>query len=154
MKLPQPASRRAAWTLWVCALVLLLKAAMPMLASASAHAQRRALVEVCTAYGVTRVTTAASDAAEVFGASATSLATSGHGSDDNDDSDAAAHRMQHCALTALLAWTAPVAPALAWRITPRLAHRATPHDALVQTLTTDACAAWIAQLRHGPPTFA
>ena len=133
MKFRQPASRRTAWALWVCALALLLKAAMPMLASASAHAQGRALVEICTVYGVASV---------------------GLGAPDDDDSDAATHRPQHCALSALLAGSAPEPQALVWRLTPRLTDCAPGHDASASPPPIDACAAWVAQLRHGPPTGA
>ena len=53
MKLRLAPSR---WAAWAFALALLLKAAMPLLATGSAHAQGKALVEVCTVYGVATVT--------------------------------------------------------------------------------------------------
>ena len=49
-RLPTPPSSRFA--LWTLALALLLKAALPMLAAASAGVQRKAVFEVCTVYGV------------------------------------------------------------------------------------------------------
>jgi hypothetical protein len=52
MKLRHPSSR---WALWVFAAALLLKSAMPWLASASAQLQGKTLVEVCTVYGVALV---------------------------------------------------------------------------------------------------
>ena len=116
---------------------------MPLLASASAHAQGRALVEICTVYGVASV------------ASVGRGALDDHGSEDSDgSSDSAAHRPQHCALTALLAWSAPELQQHVWRITPRQPDRATHLRVATAAPPVDACAAWVAQLRHGPPTGA
>lgn len=125
-------------------LALLLKAAMPMLASASAHAQGRALVEICTVYGVVTVLANGADAQSAPRAP----------DQNHDHDDGAAHGAQHCALTALLAWSTPEPQALVWRITPRPADRVTWHKAPAPPPTADACAAWVAQLRHGPPAVA
>ncbi len=43
------------WALWLFVAALLLKSAMPLLANASAKMQGKALVEVCTVYGVSLV---------------------------------------------------------------------------------------------------
>ena len=118
---------------------------MPMLASASAHAQGRALVEICTVYGVASVGLRAPDD---HGSGNATNAT------NDDDSDTATHRPQHCALSALLAGSAPEPQALVWRITPRLTNCAAGHNASAPPPPVDACAAWVAQLRHGPPTGA
>ena len=120
---------------------------MPMLASASAHAQGRALVEICTVYGVASVGLGAAD-------DHGNAVTNDTNDTNDDDSDAATHRPQHCALSALLAGSAPEPQALVWRITPRLADCAPGPDASAPPPTVDACAAWVAQLRHGPPTGA
>jgi hypothetical protein len=113
--------------------VLLLKAAMPMLASASAHAQGKAVVEVCTVYGVSLVALDGQDTAPA-------------------PDHLASHGDQHCALSALTALIeAPTGLALALPAT-RPADPA-PH-AQAQPLVPDASAAWVARLTHGPPALA
>jgi hypothetical protein len=122
------------WALWVFAAALLLKSAMPFLASASAQMQGKALVEVCTVYGV-------------------SLVPTGGNSDDGPASDhTLPHTGEHCALTAIsaLATADPPGPTLA----PALSHdRSRPH-ARPSSEALDACATWVARLKHGPPAFA
>ena len=100
------------WALWVFAAALLLKAAMPMLASASAHAQGKAVVEVCTVYGVSLVALDGQDPAPA----------SDHLADHGD---------QHCALSALTALVEPPAGTGLVLPTPQPAE-AVPH---VQTRT-------------------
>lgn len=126
----QPSSR---WALWVFAAALLLKSAMPWLASASAQMQGKTLVEVCTVYGVALVPQGGNGHAPA----------PDHASDRGGD---------HCALTALaaLASVDPPAPSAAPSPGPTaqlpLRVRAAP--------PRDASAAWVARLKHGPPTFA
>jgi hypothetical protein len=111
---------------------LLLKSAMPFLANAAAQAQGKTLVEVCTVYGVSLVASAG---------------------DDRRAPDHAGDRAgEHCALTALTALATadpapfrPVAAVLRGVPSPR-AHPSSG--------APDACAAWIARLRHGPPSIA
>jgi hypothetical protein len=130
MKLRKPSSRRA---LWVFAAALLLKAAMPLLASASAQMQGKALVEVCTVYGVSQVPPGGQEQGPA----------SGH---------APAHGNEHCALNAMtaLATGEPSLPAVAsvsLRETAARRPRAPGH-------APDACAIWVARLKHGPPRSA
>ena len=117
------------WTPWVLAAALLLRAAMPWLASASAEMQGKALVEVCTVYGVSTVALDAGDHPQ----------------------HAAAHHGDLCALTALgaLASVAANAPALA----PSRARAAAPLTARRTPPARDACATWVARRKHGPPAF-
>jgi hypothetical protein len=120
------------WALWVFAAALLLKSAMPFLASASAQMQGKALAEVCTVYGI----------AAAHG--------DGHGHPSTHD-QTPEHAADHCALTALtvlataavsmLAAAAVVMPDVALPIA-RASHWA--HD---------TCATWVARLKHGPPTL-
>jgi hypothetical protein len=129
VKLRKPSSR---WALWVFAAALLLKAAMPLLASASARLQGKALVEVCTVYGVSLVAPTGQEPARDHGVP---------------------HSSEHCALTALAAMAAPELPAL------DAVRRAPVQDVLLQTgkpssRVRDTCAAWVARLRHGPPRIA
>ena len=122
------------WALWAFAAALLLKSAMPWLASVSAEMQGKALVEVCTVYGVKTIA--------IDGSGASEPTPEGH----------ASHGAEHCALGGLLvggALEAPVsAPPLAASACTALATPVPPHPA-----PPDACAAWGARLKHGPPTF-
>ena len=132
MKFRHPSSR---WAFWVFAAALLLKAAMPMLASASAHVQGKAVVEVCTVYGVSLV---ALDGQDQAPAPATD--------------HLAAHGDQHCALSAL---TALIEPHVGMRLAlPAPLPIEPARRALAPPLAADASAAWIAQLKHGPPALA
>ena len=126
----KPMSR---WALWVFAAALLLKSAMPWLASASADLQGKTLVEVCTVYGVSMV--------PLDGTS--QHPDRGHVSD---------HGGEHCALTALGAFAAdePAWPASL----PVVVRQAGPPPAGASSQAPDACATWVARLKHGPPAAA
>lgn len=125
----QPTSR---WAAWAIALVLLLKAAVPMLATASAHAQGKTLVEVCTVYGVATV---------ALDEQSPQPATD----------HAGAHSGDHCTLTALMAFTAPESPAGGLPVAPAGKVAPISHPS---AQAPDACATWVARLKHGPPVFA
>jgi hypothetical protein len=124
----QPASR---WAVWAFALALLLKAAVPMLASVSAQMQGKTLVEVCTVYGVATV----------------ALDDSGEPKPMPTD-HAGAHGSEHCTLSAVLALGAPQPAALIAAVAVGRVHEQ-PVRAGVPT--PDAQADWIARLKHGPP---
>jgi hypothetical protein len=126
-----PSSR---WALWVFAAALLLKSAMPWLASASAQMQGKPLVEVCTVYGVSLV------------------ATPGNADHAPAPDHATGHANEHCALTALAAFAGVDSPAPLLAPLPEAA--ALPLPPAVQAAPRDASAAWVARLKHGPPTFA
>ena len=113
--------------------VLLLKAAMPMLASAAAQAQGKALVEVCTTYGVSLVPL--------------------DGGDVPSPSDhAVGHAGDHCVLGALAVLAAPELPGLSVAAAPP---GETPRPGVpASSPARDACATWAARLQHGPPVFA
>ena len=130
MKFRRVSSR---WALWVFAAALLLKAAMPMLASASAHAQGKAVVEVCTVYGVSQVALDGQDPAPA----------SDH---------LVVHGDPHCGLSALTALIEAPADAATALPSPRPATGALPVQA--RPLVPDASAAWVARLKHGPPFHA
>ncbi|MBX3619721.1 MAG: hypothetical protein KF891_07010 [Rhizobacter sp.] len=119
--------------LWLAVCALLLKAAVPMLATASAQAQGKALFEVCTVYGVATV---------ALGDDPAPTAPD-HG---------ATHAGDHCALSGVLALAAPAAdapalPALPGAAAPAQSASPAPH-------AHDACATWVARLKHGPPFLA
>ena len=132
MNFRRPSQR---WALWVFAAALLLKSAMPWLASASAQMQGRALVEVCTVYGVSLQPQAGTGE---------HAPASDHGSSE--------HGSEHCALTALAA-LAPIEPA-AFAPAPALLRESARPLAHPSSQAPDACATWVARLKHGPPAFA
>lgn len=123
------------WTtrfaLWAAVCALLLKAAVPMLATASAALQGKTLVEVCTVYGVATV---ALDAADETPAPA---------------DRPGAHVGEHCVLSGLLAMPSSEAPVSSW---PSGHHaQAPPMPPIAADSRPDAQARWVAGLQHGPP---
>jgi hypothetical protein len=124
----------ARWTLWVFAAALLLKAAMPFLATASAHMQGKALVEVCTAYGVALVS------------------PDGEPHEHPADPESAQHGGDHCVLSALPLLASGEAPALApLGSNASLVLEQAPRPAAAPL---DAIALWAALQKHGPPAQA
>lgn len=117
--------------LWLAVCAMLLKAAVPLLASASAEMQGKALVEVCTSYGVATV----------------SLDDGTPATPDHP----LPHAGDHCVLGALVAFgaTGPVIATLPPADTRRVDVAPVP-----EATAFDADAAWIARLKHGPPLFA
>ena len=135
MSLRQSSSRWSVWAVWGFTLALLLKAAVPLLATASAQLQGKALTEVCTVYGVTTVALDGPDS----------------GPQPQPEHGSAAHGGEHCTLTALMALSAPELHALA---TP-VPQRADPAPVFYPSPSApDACATWVARLKHGPPASA
>jgi hypothetical protein len=132
LRLPTITRRLA---LWGFALALLLKAAVPMLASAAAEVQGKSLVEVCTVYGVKTIA--------VDGSEATEPASGQH----------QPHGAEHCALGGLIVGGALEAPATDARVAASSC-TVLPTPSQPQPAPPDACATWIAQLKHGPPSFA
>ncbi|MFN3416956.1 MAG: hypothetical protein ACK4ZD_11650 [Caldimonas sp.] len=122
------------------ALMLLLKAALPLLAAGAAQAQGRTLVEVCTVYGVKTVVLDA--AGQVLG-DASDESKGSH-------SDTASPGADHCPLVNAVGHAAPAR-------TP--AHGAVPssHPDLRPPATAppraclDAAARWAARVHHAPP---
>ena len=129
----QPSSR---WALWVFAAALLLKAAMPFLASASAQMQGKTLVDVCTVYGVSLVSL---------------VSVGGEGGEPAPD-HSSGHASEHCALSAVTAFASAEPHARAPAVPlPRAAASPRAHPS---SRAPDACASWVARIRHGPPVFA
>jgi hypothetical protein len=120
------------WAAGGFALALLLKAAMPLLAASSAQIQGKALVEVCTVYGVATVALDGADAPPVHDG------TPGHAAD-------------HCVLNALAALSGAMPAALAL---PASRAESADRAAAGATACLDSCAAWMARLGHAPPRFA
>ncbi|MEO8059890.1 MAG: hypothetical protein ABI671_16370 [Burkholderiales bacterium] len=126
MNLHKASSR---WALWAFAMALLLKAAMPLLASASAELQGKTLVEVCTVYGV-------------------SLVPLDGERQEPAPEPMAQHAGDHCALTALAALAAPEPPLV---LEAPAVHESPAPRAHAASQAPDACATWVARLKHGPP---
>lgn len=120
------------WALWAFAAALLLKAAMPLLASTSAQAQGKALVEVCTVYGVALVPL--------------------DGGDPPPSDPAGGHAADHCVLTALATLAGGDPPATA--VVGAAYAPAAPPQAGPPVTRRDASAAWVALRKHGPPATA
>lgn len=120
------------WAAWAVALVLLLKAAVPLLATASAHAQGKTLVEVCTVYGVATVALDGQDPAPAH-------------------DPATPHAAEHCALGSLVALGATGSLPAADIATAAADGTVRPH---VSPPRPDAAATWVARLKHGPPRLA
>ncbi|MBT9525558.1 MAG: DUF2946 family protein [Rhizobacter sp.] len=120
------------FTLWVAVCALLLKAAVPMLAHASAQMQGKTLVEVCTVYGVATVALDGQDQQPA-------------------PEHASAHSADHCALNALAVLAAPDTQAPAVLTTLQAAALPLSHPS---SHGPDACATWVARLKHGPPAVA
>ena len=129
MKLRRPSSP---WVILLFALALLLKAAVPLLAGTAAQVQGKALVQVCTVYGVATV------------------ALDGQGLQHSPE-QAAIHDGDHCALTGLMAWAGPEPqpPAL-----PEMQRRGARERSHAPVQAPDACATWVARLKQGPPALA
>lgn len=124
--LPRACSHLLAWAA-VCG--VLLKAAVPLLATASAHEQGKALAEICTVYGVVTVTQG--DA----------------GSAPTDPSHPAGPAGDPCALSALVALATPL---------PALPHSTVaPGEPEAREARSperpDVSLSWLAQRQHGPP---
>lgn len=153
---------------WLLALVVLLKAAVPLLASAAAAMRAVALVEVCTVYGVhTQPLLLSLPQAhdEPTGGHAEPMdhQTVGHDmthhpvhgmsevpAGDHPPAVALEHR-EHCALSPLLGHAIAAAPSLA----PVLLHAPARGALLLAAGPTvapsDAGRAWLARRFHAPP---
>ena len=121
------------WPVLLLAALLLLKSAMPWLASLAAQAQGKDLVQICTEHGVKLV--AAENPAQQSPAPQLSSAAN-----------------EHCPLNGLCALASPPSTEIgpipaAWRQPAATLQREVVH-------VQDACATWAARLEHGPPSLA
>jgi hypothetical protein len=163
--------RRAAFRLtsWLFVAALLLKSAVPLLASAAAGLQGRATAEVCDVYGVdmsrlaTRSLATEPHYAEHVGharhaqghdahrahhaAGERSTAASEH-APAHGPASRVAHGGDHCALSALtLAFASATLPFAA----PLATDVSIGADARTTAPAVDSVARWAARLRHAPP---
>jgi hypothetical protein len=132
------------WTVGLAVFALLLKAAVPMLASAAARLQGVPVAQVCDIYGVQTVLDAAADP------HAGHEGHAGHGDAPGDGgSHAAGDADSHCALVALGVFTAGEPPALPPYDAREPARHVPAADA---SHRHDAAALWVARLKQGPPS--
>ena len=140
------------WTVGVAVFALLLKAAVPMLASAAAHVQGVPVAEVCEVYGVRTVL-----AGPVHDHAAGHHAGhAGHAGHDDTPADKGSHATagdanSHCALVALgpLASAHPAAGPVSHQ-----GEASNPPQARLETPARDATALWVAGMKQGPPAAA
>ena len=117
--------------LWLLALIVLLKAAVPLLAAASARERGVSLTEVCSVYGVRTV------ALE-------------QGSDTSKPAQSEHAGSEHCALTPLLGMAVLASPPVAAvRLhAPAQAQLRRPGEPLARS---DASLDWLVARTHAPP---
>ena len=148
-------------TSWLFVAALLLKSAVPMLASAAAELQGRATAEVCDVYGVDTsklearsVVTVGEHAAHVHhahhghDAGADAPTASADGTPTHGPASRVAHGGDHCALSALAFALASDPLAVAARPATVAAMPAVGATAVP---VVDPAARWAAQLQHAPP---
>jgi len=120
--------------LWMLAMLVVLKAAVPLLAAASALQRGVTLAEVCSVYGVRIVVIEQGDQ----GSGAPAHTPSEHAGGD------------HCALTPLMGGALPATPAVAAVLLHAPAAARTVPLADAPPLR-DASRAWLAAHTHAPP---
>jgi hypothetical protein len=144
------AALKRPFVLWLLALLVVLKAAVPLLASAAASLRDVATVEVCTVYGVQTVALEPA-AADEMGHHADGHDMAGDGAAPHTPAATLEHR-EHCALSPalgkLLCATTPVAAVLLHA--PQLPRIALPPPPLPPR---DASLAWLARHTHAPPAL-
>lgn len=133
---PSPAARRA-W-LWCLAVLLVLKAALPLLAAAAADRQGVTLAQVCTVYGVR---TAAALPAALPGEHAPG--------DPQGDTLPSHGSAEHCALASLAGGPLPDAVPAVLAHAPPQPTAAVPERA--GPLPADAALRWLSARLHAPP---
>ena len=142
-------------TPWLFVAALLLKSAVPMLASAAAGLQGRATAEVCDVYGVDMSKLGARSLVTVtehdhhaHHAEADAPTSSADGAPGHGPASRVAHGGDHCALSALAFALASDAPAVAARPAPVAPM---PAGGATAAPVVDPAARWAAQLQHAPP---
>ena len=161
-----PRSWPSRFALWAAVFALLLKGAVPMLAATAAQLQGVPVAEVCPVYGVSLASAHGAPHAEAANGGHTDGEHAHHqhahhshhhhdpaagtGHEDHKGHELASHG-DHCALTALASLAGP--DEVDWAIAPAVhvvasieVHRTEP--------VPDACALWVARLKHGPPVTA
>ena len=143
------------FALWAVACALVLKSAVPLLASAAAGLQGRPVAEVCDVYGVVMPAT---DVLHPPGhrhpGHAEHGGHAGHAGESevpapHEHKGSSTHGADHCALTALAAGPLPGSQAILAIASREVSTGGASH---VESRFLDACAEWAAQLRHAPPT--
>jgi hypothetical protein len=142
---------------WGAVAALLLKSAVPLLASAAAGLQGKGVAQICSIYGVDLGVAPAShlDSAghghHHHHAEARDGQPLGHEHEHDHGRGDGAHGSDHCALMALAAGVPEGASA--WTL-PSEAAADAPKRRCARSFFADDCASWVARLAHGPPTSA
>lgn len=161
------AAAKRSWVLWLLALLVALKAAVPMLASAAAAIRGVALVEVCSVYGVHtqpldhaamshaphRHPEMADEDADLGAMEHDMGAMAAHEPAGNHPPAVALEHREHCALSPLLGHAIAAVPSMA----PVLLHAPAQTVAALApepVARLDAGRAWLAQRFHAPPRLA
>jgi hypothetical protein len=152
-----PRSWSSRFALWLAACALLLKAAVPLLASAAAAQQGLSVAEVCSVYGVALPSQQRGHDEHAGHGLGQGHAHAhhhhgGHNPDEHRSHTLAAHSGDHCALTALASFAPPDAQPAG--VPPPAQLPAARPVAERIALAPDSCAAWVAQIQHGPPRLA
>ena len=147
------------FALWAAVFALLLKAGVPLFAATAAGLQGVPVAEICPVYGVSLAAAQGHHGDDAGGVHAEHAAHhhahhaghhQGHGGDEHKSHELAAHG-DHCALTALAAAAAP--DDVDWFVAP-LSHAVATVTESSTNRVPDACALWVARLKHGPPAAA
>jgi len=137
------------FALWAAVCALLLKGAVPMFAATAAHLQGVPVADVCTVYGVSLASAKAQQGSH------DEHAHHHHAPDHGKTEDHSGHKLaahgDHCALTALASLAGP--DDVDWAIAP-VRHVVTTVRVHRTESAPDACALWVARLKHGPPAHA
>ncbi|MEO8311749.1 MAG: hypothetical protein ABI520_11290 [Caldimonas sp.] len=149
MNARRPSSRLAVLA-FVCALVL--KGAIPLFASWSAHLQGKGVAEVCDVYGIALPGQGVHDMHAMHGMHTMKGSPSPTSGDEPRRHEPAGHSGDHCVLGALVAFAGDLGggPTL-----PVAQRRSRPIGSAwtVETIRADSSARWAARLGHGPPAL-
>lgn len=144
-------SRTSRFASWAAVCVLLLNAAAPMLVAGAAQLRGVSAAEVCPLYGIAQLGGQHSRHAGMADHQRHSH-HDGHDSQSSGSHSGESHSGADCALTALAAFAVfdIASPTNAMSTCTSIpAHRFETSNAF-----NDACATWVARLKHGPPAFA
>jgi hypothetical protein len=145
MRARSPSSR---FVLWAAMFALLLKAAVPLLASVAAQARGVPVAEVCAVYGVALPAAHDAHAGHHHHAQHEAPSTG----QEHERHGLVTHGGDHCALQGLAALALPdIGPA---GIVPTGRVEAPPPRGHAQPAAAHDCAQWVARLKQGPPLLA
>ena len=137
-------SRQPRFALWLIACALLLKAAVPMLATWAAQMRGVSVAAVCSVYGVSLPAAAHEEHAHA----GHHHAVQHDGDADEKSQSGAPHGSDHCALKAGATLAMPAAAGHEMASAARVASVVAVDG---QIAFQDPSAAWVSRIAHGPP---